>query len=156
MKDISKLTNEEIVKYLETVNKESALNAHYALNLWAFCVNREEAVALIQRSLDEKKTFMCRFSEGERIVNVDDIENEQRDTVEMWLETEETHVQASLFAHMPVAYVGIFNDMAAYSVEDSSLDGTISGYPKFVLVDKDMNCRYSTTEEALNIIDLKK
>lgn len=89
--NISKLTNDKIVKYLETVNKESALNAHYALNLWAFCVNRDEAVALIQRSLDEKKTFMCRFTEGERIVNVDDIEDddidvEEFDTVEMWLE----------------------------------------------------------------------
>jgi len=69
---------------------------------------------------------------------------------------EDTYVHARLFAHQPVAHVGTFKDMVAYSVEDSSLDGTISGYPKFVLVDKDMNCRYSTAEEALNIIDLKK
>lgn len=70
--------------------------------------------------------------------------------------TEDTYVHARLFAHQPVVHVGTYKDMVAYSVEDSSLDGTISGYPKFVLVDKDMNCRYSSPDEALNIIDLQK
>ena len=69
--------------------------------------------------------------------------------------TEETYVLSRLFCHNPTEYVGQYKDMVAYAVNDSSLEGTCSGYPKYVLIDKLLMCRYSTPEESLELIDLK-
>ena len=52
-------------------------------------------------------------------------------------------------------YSGIYKDYVAYYVTSKALEGTISGFPNFVLVREDYSCRLVTPEEALEIMALK-
>jgi hypothetical protein len=69
--------------------------------------------------------------------------------------TSKTYLYARMFCLKEVVFAAYYKDMLAYSVLDDSLDNTISGYPSYVLVDKNNKCRYSTADEALEIIDLE-
>ncbi|MBR1799763.1 MAG: hypothetical protein IJ761_07735 [Bacteroidales bacterium] len=46
--------------------------------------------------------------------------------------------------------------MAAYWIHDFALDSTCSGYPLYVLVDKDLNCQFSTPYEDIEIMAKRK
>lgn len=51
-----------------------------------------------------------------------------------------------------IIYRGKYNDNLVYLAVSAALHGTISGYPHFILINKELKCRFSTPEEALEII----
>lgn len=53
-----------------------------------------------------------------------------------------------------VTFAAEYKDCVAYHANSEALEGAKCGYPHFVIVDDGLNCRYSTPDEALQIIDL--
>ena len=75
--------------------------------------------------------------------------------------TKETYMAAVAFASLNkydfVRYAGIYKNRMAYYVTSKALEGSCSGYPHYVLVDSEtLDCRYSTHNEAMEILDLEK
>ena len=77
--------------------------------------------------------------------------------------TKETHLAASVFAAKDglddITFAAIYKDTVAYYATSNEISETCSGYPHYVLVYEVKNrlmCRYSTTDEALEIMDLEK
>ncbi len=53
-----------------------------------------------------------------------------------------------------VTFDAEYKGCVAYHAYSEELEGACCGYPHFVIVDGKLNCRYSTPDEALQIIDL--
>lgn len=75
----------------------------------------------------------------------------------------ETYLAAAMFAAKDgfetIMYAAIYKDCVAYYATSDSLAGACVGYPHYVLVSSGKNgivCRYSTPNEALEIMDLQK
>ena len=70
--------------------------------------------------------------------------------------TQETFLAAKTFAiehgHDEVIYEEVLGDEVAYYVHDRELDGACAGFPLYILVDKDLNCRFSSWEESLAVM----
>ena len=69
----------------------------------------------------------------------------------------QTFAAAKLFTtgHDEVIFEAEYGDEVAYYVHDYANDGACVGYPLYVLVDKNLNCRYSDWQESLAIMDIK-
>jgi len=52
-----------------------------------------------------------------------------------------------------VTYAAQYEGCAAYHANSKALEGAKCGYPNFVIVDGKGVCRFSTPDEALEIID---
>lgn len=53
-----------------------------------------------------------------------------------------------------VTYAAQYKGGVAYHANSKALEGAKCGYPNFVIVDGNGKCRFSTPDEALEIIDL--
>ena len=52
-----------------------------------------------------------------------------------------------------VTFEAEYKGCVVYHANSEELEGACCGYPHFVIVDNKLNCRYSTPDEALQIID---
>ena len=52
-----------------------------------------------------------------------------------------------------ITYAAQHDGCPAYHADSDDLTEAVCGYPHFVIVDADGKCRFSTTDEALKIID---
>ena len=55
-----------------------------------------------------------------------------------------------------VTFAAEYKDCVAYHANSEALEGAKCGYPHFVIVDDGLNCRYSTPDEALAILETTK
>ena len=74
------------------------------------------------------------------------------------LPNKRTYADAVLFAKERgfdgVTYAAEYKGCAAYHANSKALEGASCGYPHFVIADGNGKCRFSTPDEALEIIDL--
>ena len=77
--------------------------------------------------------------------------------------TKETYLAAAMFAAKDnfetIMYTAIYKGCVVYYATSDALAGRCSGYPHYVLVSSGKNgieCRYSTPDEALEIMDLQE
>ena len=70
--------------------------------------------------------------------------------------SEKSDKSAEMFAKLNdfdgVKYVGPYKEWLAYYAKSKALDGTIYGVPACVLVREDMGCRFTSVDEAMNIM----
>ena len=73
--------------------------------------------------------------------------------------TKETYKAAFLYAFAKsdldiLTYKGEYDGCLVYHATHKMLNDTFSGYPTYIIVDKDLKCRFSTPKEALKFISL--
>lgn len=75
----------------------------------------------------------------------------------------DTQIAAKRFAQRAnldiVTYVGVYDGYPAYNATNEMLKGTCYGFPIYILVRKNEDryeCRFTTHEESLKIMSMKK